>query len=260
MAKRTALITRAAGGIGLETAKRLLSDGWRVGLLDLAESLPSLLAGLPGAPDDKVAAHCDVADPDSVAAAVEKVRSALGPIAGVVNNAGIVDHIAPLARMKPEKWAWELGVNLTGPFHVIQATAPAMAEAGFGRIVNIASMAARMGLRNQAAYSSSKAGLLGLARVVVAEYAAFGITCNTVLPGMMATPKVLGMPPHILELSTAGVPCGRIGRLDEIAALIAFLMSDVAGYINGAEIAIDGGSGANVTSLSGSRKAAPGAP
>ena len=254
MGKRTALITGAAGGIGLETARRLLDDGWKVGLLDVADALPSLLEGLPGGDEDKVAARCDVADPQSVVAAVELVRSALGPIEGVVNNAGIVDHIAPMARMKPEKWAWELGVNLSGPFHVIQLTAPAMAEAGFGRIVNIASMAARMGLRNQAAYSSSKAGLLGLARVVVAEYAAFGVTCNTVLPGMIATPKVLGMPPHILERASAGVPCGRIGRLDEIAALIAFLMSDIAGYINGAEIAIDGGSGANVTSLSGSRK------
>lgn len=254
MSKRTALITGAAGGIGLETARKLLNDGWKVGLLDVADTLPSLLEGLPGDAEDKVAARCDVADPQSVEAAVELVRSALGPIDGVVNNAGIVDHIAPIARMKPEKWAWELGVNLSGPFHVIQLTAPTMAEAGFGRIVNIASMAARMGLRNQAAYSSSKAGLLGLARVVVAEYAAFGVTCNTVLPGMIATPKVLGMPPHILERAGAGVPCGRIGRLDEIAALIAFLMSDIAGYINGAEIAIDGGSGANVTSLSGSRK------
>jgi NAD(P)-dependent dehydrogenase (short-subunit alcohol dehydrogenase family) len=254
MAKRTALITGTAGGIGLETARRLLGDGWRVALLDVAESLPTLLDALPGAPEDKMAARCDVADPRSVAAAVEAASAALGPIEGVVNNAGIVDHIAPLARMKPEKWAWELGVNLSGPFHLIQLTAPAMAEAGFGRIVNIASMAARMGLRNQAAYSSSKAGLLGLARVVVAEYAAFGVTCNTVLPGMMATPKVLAMPPHILDRATAGVPCGRIGRLDEIAALIAFLMSDIAGYINGAEIAIDGGSGANVTSLSGRRE------
>ncbi|WP_439814299.1 SDR family NAD(P)-dependent oxidoreductase [Zavarzinia sp. CC-PAN008] len=248
---RTALITGAAGGIGLETARRLLADGWRVALCDVSPTLPDLLPGLPGQPADRMAVLCDVADADSVHEAVARVTERLGPIQGLVNNAGIVDHIAPIPRMKPEKWAWELGVNLSGPFHLIQAVAPGMAEGGFGRIVNIASMAARMGLRNQAAYSSSKAGLLGLARVVVAEYAAQGITCNTVLPGMMATPKVMGMPPHIMERAVAGVPCGRVGRLDEIAALIAFLLSDIAGYINGAEIAIDGGSGANVTSLSG---------
>ncbi|MBM3557217.1 MAG: SDR family oxidoreductase [Alphaproteobacteria bacterium] len=182
---------------------------------------------------------------------MREIEAKIGPVDILVNGAAIVDHIAPLAKMKPERWRDEIGVNLSGPFNTIRVVAPGMAARKWGRIVNISSAAARGGLALQAGYSASKAGLLGLTRNVTLEYARLGVTCNAILPGMIATEKVLAMPEPVKAAATAASPARRLGTVEEVAALVSFLASEEAGFINGAEIDIGGGIHLNPLALAG---------
>ena len=137
------------------------------------------------------------------------------------------------------EWVEDDDVDLE--YHVRHAALPGMVQRRGGRIVNISSMAARAGLWRQAGYSASEAGLLGLTRNVALEHAADGISCNAVLPGLIETPAVASLPQPVMDYSMSLTPARRTGRTDEVAALVAFLLSDEAGYLNGAEIDIDGG-------------------
>jgi acetoacetyl-CoA reductase len=166
-----------------------------------------------------------------------------------VSNAAITDTIAPAHRMSAEQWQRDIDVNLTGAFRVVQACLSGMRERRFGRIVVISSGAARAGLPGQVAYAASKAGLIGMVKTIAAENAALGVTANAVLPGMVGTEKVRAMPPELLEAVTASLPAGRIGTPEEVAALVAFLASEEAGYITGEAIGIDGGFALNTMSL-----------
>jgi NAD(P)-dependent dehydrogenase (short-subunit alcohol dehydrogenase family) len=244
LAGRVALVTGAAGGIGGAIARRLAAEGAEVALMDLPAAQAALEAMAVGLRAD--GARCaiaagDVADPGSVRAAIDALEAALGPIACLVNNAGLTGHIAPVATMDAEGWGRELAVNLSGPFHTTQAVLPGMVARGWGRIVNISSGAALGGLYRQAGYSASKSGLLGLTRNVALEHARHGITCNAVLPGLIGTPAVLGMPAEVLADAVALTPARRTGRPEEIAAMVAFLCSEDAAFVNGAEIPVDGG-------------------
>jgi NAD(P)-dependent dehydrogenase (short-subunit alcohol dehydrogenase family) len=183
----------------------------------------------------------DVADRSAVEDAVARASEQLGPIDVLVNNAGIVNNIAPLDEMDPAAWDRELSINLSGAFNCIRSVIGGMAERQWGRIVNISSIAALVGLRHQVAYAATKAGLLGLTRTVTKEYAARGVTCNAVLPGMIATPLVQSMPEQMRAALAVRSQAGRLGEPDEVGALVAFLASPAAGYINGQAIAIDGG-------------------
>lgn len=251
---KTVLITGAARGIGRATALVMAERGASVGLFDLneeAERTAEMIRGIGQKASFRVV---DVADADQVRAGVAALEDALGPVDILVNNAGIVNNIAPLATMSHEAWQRELGVNLTGPFNMIQAVIVGMAERGWGRIVNVSSVAARGGLYNQSGYASTKAGLIGLTQNVTIEYAGRGITCNAVLPGIIGTENVLAMPSEILEQAIRMSPSRRVGEPREVGQLIAFLCSDMAAYINGVEILIDGGAATNSVVL-GSRKA-----
>lgn len=244
LASRVALVTGAGGGIGGAIARRLAADGAAVALMDLPAAQAALAAAAAGLRE--AGARCalatgDVADADSLRDAIAALEAALGPIDCLVNNAGLTGHIAPVVRMNPEGWTRELAVNLTGPFLTTQAVLPGMVARGWGRIVNISSGAALGGLYNQAGYSASKSGLLGLTRNVALEHARHGITCNAVLPGLIGTPAVLGMPAAVLADAVALTPARRTGRPEEIAAMVAFLCSDDAAFVNGAEIPVDGG-------------------
>jgi NAD(P)-dependent dehydrogenase (short-subunit alcohol dehydrogenase family) len=244
LAGRVVLVTGAAGGIGGAIARRLAAEGAAVALMDLPvaqAALEAMAAGLRADGARCAIAAGDVADAGSVRAAVAALEEALGPIDGLVNNAGLTGHIAPVARMDAEGWSRELAVNLTGPFHTTQAVLPGMVARGWGRIVNISSGAALGGLYRQAGYSASKSGLLGLTRNVALEHARHGITCNAVLPGLIGTPAVLGMPAEVLADAVALTPARRTGRPEEIAAMVAFLCSEDAAFVNGAEIPVDGG-------------------
>ena len=135
--------------------------------------------------------------------------------------------------MTPEQWQRDIDVNLTGAFRVVQACLGGMRERRFGRVVVISSGAARGGLPGQVAYAASKAGLLGMVKTIAAENAGRGITANAVLPGMVETRSVRAMPAEVLDAVTASLPAGRMGTPEEVAALVAFLASEEAGYITG---------------------------
>jgi NAD(P)-dependent dehydrogenase (short-subunit alcohol dehydrogenase family) len=243
---RTALVTGAAGGIGSAVVETLAGKGWRVAALDLE----GVLASVPSA-DSVRAFACDIADYSQVRQSVEAARAALGPIAALVNVAAIVDHLSPITRMKPERWEREIAVNLSAPFYFTRECLPDMIAARFGRIVHISSIAARCGLHLQAAYCASKAGLRGLMNATVAETASLGVTCNTILPGLIETPKVRALPAAVREPLTTAIPTRRLGQPSEIARAVAFLLEPEAGFINGAELDVDGAARLKVFDLSG---------
>ena len=227
---RRALVTGAARGIGAAIATRLVANGFDVITLDRE---PGADLEVDLATDDVPAKEVDVC----------------------VSNAAITDTIAPAHRMTAEQWQRDIDVNLTGAWKVLRACLPAMRERGYGRIVVISSGAATAGLPGQAAYAASKAGLLGLVKTVAAENARKGITANAVLPGMVATEKVTAMPAEVLERVQAALPAGRMGTPDEVAALVAYLASEPAGYVTGQSIGIDGGAQLNTLSLGSARPA-----
>ena len=221
----TALVTGAARGLGAAIAARLRADGMDVRTLDRA----------PG---------CDL----QIDLAAEPVPDQ--PDVDVcVANAAITTTIAPAHRMSDEQWQRDVDVNLTGAYRTIRACLAGMRERRYGRIVVISSGAARSGLPGQVAYSATKAGLLGLVRTVAAEGAGHGITANAILPGLIATEAVVAMPAEIREPLLATMPTGRFGSPDEVAALVAFLASEAAGYITGEAIGIDGGMSLNTQAL-----------
>ena len=252
---QTVIVTGGAGGIGKSLVRHLIGQGLHVGIIDVDQAALDLAEELNSESARCQSVLADISDADAVQDAVQTLRTALGPVQGLVNNAGIVNNIAPLEKMKQAAWEKEIAVNLTGAFNLIRAVIPQMREAGYGRIVNVSSGAARGGLINQAGYSASKAGLLGLTRAVTLEYARHDITCNAVLPGMTATEKVEAMPDMIKSAALSMTPAGRFGSTDEASHLIAFLLSAEAGFINGADIDITGGAHLNVMPL-GSRKEA----
>ena len=183
----------------------------------------------------------DVADRSSVDDALETAVAGLGAPDILVNAAGIVNNIASIATMEPEAWDHELRVNTSGAFHSVRVVAPGMAERGFGRVINIASVAALAPVLGQPAYSASKAAVIGFTRAVAQEFGRGGVTANAVLPGLIRTPLVRSMPQKIFEAAIAGAPAGRAGEPEEIGALVAFLASPAAAYISAAAIECDGG-------------------
>ncbi len=156
--------------------------------------------------------------------------------------------------MSHQAWERELAVNLSGAFNMIKAVIESMVARKWGRIINVSSVAATGGLHNQVGYAASKAGLLGLTKTVTVEYARHGITCNAILPGLISTELVAAMPAEIREGVVGSTPARRLGEPAEVAHLIAFLASDRAGFINGTEIAIDGGFRLNTGSLASRRE------
>jgi NAD(P)-dependent dehydrogenase (short-subunit alcohol dehydrogenase family) len=250
---KIALITGAARGIGRAAALRLADAGADIALSDRQPEVQETAERVRERGRRAGAATFDVSDPDQVQAGVRQLRDALGDIDVLVSNAGIVNNIAPLTKMTHERWRREIEVNLTGAFNMIQAVIGPMIERGWGRIIVMSSGAAHGGLHHQAAYAASKAGLIGLVQTVTLEHARHGITCNAILPGLIETETVCQMPAEIREATRANTPARRLGTMEEVAHLIAFLASDQAGFINGAEIDIDGGMRLNTGSLA-SRK------
>ena len=255
---RVAVVTGAARGIGRAIALALADAGADVAVADAhlqpfaGERYGRLRARTSGADEETTTvdeitgrgrrAHAvavDVADAEGVEQAMAEVTDLLGPIDILVNNAGITTNFVSLARTRPDEWAHELSVNLSGAFHCMRAVVPQMAERGWGRVVSVASVAAKMpGLHP--AYAASKAGVIGLTRAVAKEYAASGVTVNAVLPGMTATALVQAMPGG--EQIAASIPAKRFGEPEEVAALVRFFASPAAAYVTGVDVACDGGS------------------
>jgi NAD(P)-dependent dehydrogenase (short-subunit alcohol dehydrogenase family) len=218
-----ALVTGAARGIGAAIAARLAAEGMEVLTLDRS-------------------AGCDIA--------LDVARDefpALGEIDVCVANAGVTTTIAPAHRMTPKQWQLDIDVNLTGAFRTIQACLPGMRERRHGRIVVISSVAALGGLPGQVAYAASKAGQLGMVRTLAVENAAHGITVNAILPGLVGTEQVRGMPAEVRERALSATPAARLIEPEEIAHAVCFLASEQAAMLTGQTIALDGG--ASLTQL-----------
>ena len=173
----------------------------------------------------------------------------LGGLDAVVANAGVVDTIHRAERFPIEEWKKDLDTNLSGQFHAVQAAYEWLAAAGDARVVLISSASAETGLPGQVAYTAAKAGVVGMARTLAGEWGPAGIRCNVVMPGLIATPKVSALPDGLKQALSRSIPLGRIGAVEELAAVVAFLLSDAAAYLNGAVIRVDGGFGLSTGGL-----------
>ncbi|MBI3703618.1 MAG: SDR family oxidoreductase [Rhizobiales bacterium] len=239
--QKAALVTGAARGIGLATAKRFLADGWHVALLDIdGDNLARTYAAL-AKPETTVAIVCDVADPAGVGRAIETVAEKFGRLDALVNNAGIA-IFKPILDVSYEDWSRVLAVNLSGPFLCAQAAAPLMRDSGGGSIVNITSISGLRASTLRTAYGTSKAGLAHLTKQQAVELAALGIRVNAVAPGPVDTAMAKAVhTPEIRQDYHDHMPLNRYGLEEELAEAIYFLSSERASYITGQTLAVDGG-------------------
>jgi 2-hydroxycyclohexanecarboxyl-CoA dehydrogenase len=238
---RKALVTGGASGIGAAIARRLAAEGAQVTIGDLnLEGATEVAGEISG-----LAIELDVTDLGSAQAAV---GAAQPPIDILVNNAG-TDEFGFFAQTTPEQWQKVVDVNLYGVLNCTFAALPGMQEAGYGRMVNIASEAGRVGSKGSAVYSAAKAGVIGFTKVMAREGARFGITANAIAPGPIETPllmqaRELGeIGDKVIETMKAGTQLRRLGQPEEVAAAVAFLASDDASYVTGETIGVSGGLG-----------------
>lgn len=242
METRVALVTGGMGGLGTAICKALAADEFTV----VANCLPGdagqadWLKARQAEGHAIHAAEADVTDYDACAAMVEQIEREIGPIAVLVNNAGIIrDKYFP--KMEKTQWDAVLSTNLDSLFNVTHHISPRMAERGWGRIINISSVNGVKGQAGQTNYSAAKAGCLGFTKALAQELCAKGVTVNAIAPGYIGTDMVMSMRPDIVQGIIDRVPMKRLGKPEEIAALCAYLASELAGYMTGATLNINGG-------------------
>ncbi|HET9323215.1 MAG TPA: SDR family NAD(P)-dependent oxidoreductase [Gaiellaceae bacterium] len=261
---RVALVTGGSRGLGRADALTLAHAGADVVVVDIlvesdesaAEAFGPLAqaavasqmvqteavaAQIQGLGRRSLAIKCDVSDAEQVESAVSRTVEELGSLDILVNNAGTLDHLGQLVHQDPDLWERDLRVNLTGAFNCSRAAWPHMKEHGWGRIVNMASVAGTLGGFGQASYSTTKAGLLGLTKTLALEGARHGITANAIVPGIIGTEAFHFGNPEMNERMIRRTALRRTGKPEDIASAIAFLCSDLAGYITGVELNVSGG-------------------
>jgi len=244
---KTVVVTGGGGGIGGATCRRFASEGAQVAVYDMnLEAAEKVAVGIREAGGQARAFRCDITDRASVDAAVAATLEQLGAIDVLVNNAGW-DVFKPFTKTEPAQWDKLIAINLIGALHMHHAVLPGMAARKAGRIVNIASDAARVGSSGEAVYAACKGGLVAFSKTIAREHARHGITVNVVCPGPTDTAlfadykEGAGNPEKLMEAFTRSIPLGRIGQPDDLPGAILFFASDDAGYVTGQVLSVSGG-------------------
>ena len=239
---KVAMVTGSTRGLGNAMALRLAQDGASVVVmgrkLEAAEKAAAEIREATGA--NVIGVACEVTSRESIAAAIKATIDAFGKIDILVNNAGITWD-ASLMKMTDEAWDAVIQADLSSVFMFTQEAAKYMREARWGRVINITSMSGQMGNFGQANYSAAKAGIIGLTKTLAVELGKRNISVNAVSPGLFDSDMTAKMPPEAYQANIDAIPLGRAGQPREVAALVSFLGSDDAGFINGAVISINGG-------------------
>jgi len=244
---KVVVVTGGGGGIGGATSRRFAAEGARVAVFDLnLDAAKKVAADIAAAGGVAEAFACDIAKRADVDAAVAAVEARLGPIDVLVNNAGW-DVFRPFVKTEPAQWEKLIAINLTGALHMHHAVLPGMAARKAGRIVNIASDAARVGSSGEAVYAACKGGLVAFSKTIAREHARHGVTVNVVCPGPTDTAlfadykEGAGNPEKLVEAFTRSIPLGRIGQPDDLPGAILFFASDDAAYVSGQVLSVSGG-------------------
>jgi acetoacetyl-CoA reductase/3-oxoacyl-[acyl-carrier protein] reductase len=238
--QRIVFVTGASRGIGNAIARRFLGEGYpvAVGYCAHPEGARKLAAEFPSA----LAVRVDAGDRQSIRQALRHIREGMnGPVSILVNN-GAMAQEKPFLELRDEDWDRMLGTNLRGPFALAQEVLPGMLDAGWGRIINLVSIGGQWGGMNQVHYAAAKAGLINLTRSLAKLYSRRGVTTNAVSPGLVATDMTAAeLASEAGQAKADGIPCGRLGTTEEIAAAVAWLASDEAAYVTGQTLNLNGG-------------------
>ena len=237
LAGKTAVVTGGTRGIGLAIVERMAKSGARVAVWDRARLEKGSKAEAAGA--TLIAA--DVSDPDAVARALAETESRVGPVDILVNSAAIGGVNTTVAQYPLDEWRAVMDVNLTGTFLTCRAVAPGMEKRGYGRIVNIASIAGKEGNPNACAYSASKAGVIALTKSLGKELATTGVRVNAIAPAVIETEMLEQSTKEHIAYMVSKIPMGRLGQVDEVAALVCWLASEECSFSTGAVFDISGG-------------------
>jgi len=238
---KVVVVTGAGRGMGRAISERLAAEGARVAVTDVdGDSAEETAKAL----DRAAGFRLDITDAAEVGARIDEITRDLGPIDALVNNAGW-DRMAPFLQTDENLWDRIIDINLRGPIRMTRAVLPQMVERGAGRIVNISSDAGRVGSTGEAVYSACKAGIIGFGKTLAREMARHNITVNALCPGPTDTPLLRAMVGEghekLIDSLKRAIPMGRLGRPDDVAGAVAFLVSDDAGFITGQTLSISGG-------------------
>lgn len=243
---KVALVTGGSGGLGSVHCLSLAAAGYKVAVaahnhLDKAKEIAGKIKAMG---KKAIALKMDVSNPEDVDANISEIEKSLGPVDVLINNAadGIVRAVT-IAKMKVDDWIHDLSVNLTGPFNTIKRCLPGMMERGWGRIINISSIAGTMGGAGQCSYAATKAGLIGLTKTVAMEAARKGVTCNAIVLGIVDGGAFHTVAPEFQERIAKSIALRRAGTPQEISNVVVFLASDESSYITGEAIEVSGGAG-----------------